>query len=1094
MMVMKKSLLFSICMIVCSVLFGQSYVAPSPDALGLARIGNTPVNYYSGTPSITIPLGNVPGKELYVPVNLTYNGSGFKVQEVAGVAGLGWNLSAGGVITRVTRGTADNLTNGWCSSTAADEPDMFIFNLMGQSGKFLMKAYNNILILPYRKITVTPGICGPAPTNVWEIVDENGTRFTFGDTEASRETTTITPKTGATVSYVSSWYLTKVTNANGTDVIQFAYTNGSVSTINYFFTQTKDPCHNDEVTDLTSTQTIKTVYVSQITTASGTASFTYSTTARKDAPEARRLDGFSVVSATGRLVSKYRLMYDYFQASPTCTAPECYRLKLTALYDLAPDPLFTFAYNEQVKMPTRYSQSFDHWGYYNDNTVLSWLPALDSRYVSGTPPSDYSFSGASREPSNTKADVHMISTITDRMGGIQKFVFESHTAAKDGQNVTVGGARIRSIVSSNGNGNSIQRVFRYAVAGNAALSSGALFKIPRYGIVGGSRYRIQTLPHNGILDENGVYIGYSRVEEETTGLGKHVFTYTNFDQYPDVISSEADNYTINDRSFMRGLLVRDETFTASGAPLTAKNILYNFEKGMTSYLIRNTIEWKQTISWSWDCSCGFLCSDKGGLTFNYNKRFELYSAWVTREITEVFDRANASKKKMGVTRYDYDLLYVRPRTVTTYDSALLNRKYVTRYKYVTDEEYWPADASTLDNVTRAIQGMVYRNQHNVVVEEIHEQKEPAATYVLSSNVTKYSMEGTTGKHAHAQSQWSMNAKVPIADFLRSNAANGVFTIDSRLRETQTFDAYNQTTGNLERMTSPVTGLRTDYAWDARNLSIASTTLTGGGTSLTKSSANIPLVGISSTTDANGRVTTQEYDVYSRPSVVRDHDNNIISRTRYHYRNETPGFWVQANRVEELMGRSISFDVVDVAASVGEMPYFVWDMGDGTVYDGDRRSVDHAYSAAGVYTVKVTALHSLYGAVTRTKTITVRPPMTATMCANGPLLIDLCGKEATVFGECTTTQNTTLSDLELTITPANGCASSYSYVWEFKFSLNSNWQSLPSTTNVGTYRHQGLEGTFDIRCTVTDACGNRAQYTRSIQLYRSIAGCPTDIKK
>lgn len=104
---MKNYLSFAF--MICSLLtFGQSF--PSPDAYQMIKNIAIPVNLYNGTASVNVPLHVVEANNgAKVPISLQYNTSGIKVQEVAGVAGLGWNLIAGGQLSRVMRGQPDEL-------------------------------------------------------------------------------------------------------------------------------------------------------------------------------------------------------------------------------------------------------------------------------------------------------------------------------------------------------------------------------------------------------------------------------------------------------------------------------------------------------------------------------------------------------------------------------------------------------------------------------------------------------------------------------------------------------------------------------------------------------------------------------------------------------------------------------------------------------------------------------------------------------------------------------------------------------------------------------------------------------------------------
>ena len=234
--------------------FGQTL--PSPDASSLIKNVSTPVNLYTGVASIDVPLYTVEANNgAQVPVSLNYQTKGIKVSEIAGVAGLGWHLNAGGSITRVMRDEADEseaFTGNIDYTVLQDqgdydtEKDLFYFSYPGGGGRFIFSGDINQSLQP----TVCPEdssayqacilSCGPDPSciyyqcaqtyskpeyectdwfyddiktlplsdvkiiyyhngdndNSWVITDTYGTKYYFGETVASREITRVNTKVG----------------------------------------------------------------------------------------------------------------------------------------------------------------------------------------------------------------------------------------------------------------------------------------------------------------------------------------------------------------------------------------------------------------------------------------------------------------------------------------------------------------------------------------------------------------------------------------------------------------------------------------------------------------------------------------------------------------------------------------------------------------------------------------------------------------------------------------------------------------------------------------------------------------------------------
>ncbi len=80
----------------------------TPESAGFEKYGNIPVNEATGTMSLSIPLYNLKGNFLEVPISLSYNASGIKVNQEASWVGLGFDLIAGGRITVEVKGSIDN--------------------------------------------------------------------------------------------------------------------------------------------------------------------------------------------------------------------------------------------------------------------------------------------------------------------------------------------------------------------------------------------------------------------------------------------------------------------------------------------------------------------------------------------------------------------------------------------------------------------------------------------------------------------------------------------------------------------------------------------------------------------------------------------------------------------------------------------------------------------------------------------------------------------------------------------------------------------------------------------------------------------------
>ena len=109
--------------------YPNNFTIPSANNnfLGKAGAGGTDVSIdlYTGAAQVQIPICALASRELNIPVSLNYvDGKGVKLHEYATQVGLGWQLSAGGSITRVVRAFPDDEENGYLGTGTQPSGDL----------------------------------------------------------------------------------------------------------------------------------------------------------------------------------------------------------------------------------------------------------------------------------------------------------------------------------------------------------------------------------------------------------------------------------------------------------------------------------------------------------------------------------------------------------------------------------------------------------------------------------------------------------------------------------------------------------------------------------------------------------------------------------------------------------------------------------------------------------------------------------------------------------------------------------------------------------------------------------------------------------
>lgn len=416
----------------CPKLFSQkalpgldNLIPPSPNAASLGKYADVPVSMYTGTPQIEVPVWSCQGDVLTLNISLSYHASGIKVGEIPGWTGTGWTLNAGGVITRTTRGIADDLPTGYLdvgrnylpevagdltplaqweppgqsapekyeflqqvSSGQLDlEPDLFFYNFNGHSGKFIFSQNGKIILIPaadieisYSRNPVTKAI------EQWTLRDASGIQYTFG-TNAAIETTTPLETNGSPgKSFNSAWYLTKMEDPNHTDRINFHYIDYQ-SVYRYPVPYKKTGCNvptRDELFQYTQTR-INGKYLSRIDYLRGTVTFDTANLGGFPGGDITALKHIRIHYPESPGTFKvFELEYSFFPATGCGTEqdylPPCKRLRLDKVTEYSGDlsrhkPSWQFFYDDQP-LPPRGSFSQDYWGYYNGRANDHLIPAL----------------------------------------------------------------------------------------------------------------------------------------------------------------------------------------------------------------------------------------------------------------------------------------------------------------------------------------------------------------------------------------------------------------------------------------------------------------------------------------------------------------------------------------------------------------------------------------------------------------------------------------------------------------------------------------------------------------------------------------------
>ncbi len=251
-------------------------VVQTPNAAALGLYGEIPVSLFTGTPSIEIPLYEVVDGDISLPLSLSYHASGVRPDQHPGWTGLGWNLNATGVISRIVKDMPDDYNNSMfydgknagfyfnhevLNTTTWDdrkylrkvaqntefmlkdtEPDEFRFNFPGCNGKFyldhkgewkvqctkpiVVKLDDTFLAPPFStQYTYFQGDRYAKSFGGFTLITDDGTQYVFGCNTNNIEYSISFSNQFRDEWIATSWYLSKIIYPNDRTV-NFEYERG----------------------------------------------------------------------------------------------------------------------------------------------------------------------------------------------------------------------------------------------------------------------------------------------------------------------------------------------------------------------------------------------------------------------------------------------------------------------------------------------------------------------------------------------------------------------------------------------------------------------------------------------------------------------------------------------------------------------------------------------------------------------------------------------------------------------------------------------------------------------------------------------------
>ncbi|MBW8687266.1 hypothetical protein [Chitinophaga rhizophila] len=867
-------------------------ISAGPNTTQFQKFTTFEVAYHTGVPDISIPVKTIKSGDLEMPLSFSYHAGGNKLNEVPGWVGMGWDFKCTYKITRAIVGNrADETSTGYLRqflppslNSAVDsqllliddiakgtfdaEPDIFSYEVPGQSGRFFFDRSNNMqpATIPFAPVRINKYF-DPLTNKLWfSIVNAEGVTCIFGDNY--REVSSGS-NGGVSFENTTAWILEKMISPDKRDTIYFNYTmqssiaqediaetwviDDNVDNKGVIMTPgepSRNPYSANPQKSFTSSghSSVTTEYLlSEVLFKNGKMVISPSSAGRRDfrpggTHSAKSLSSIKFYNrnpGTGayQLQESYQLYQSYFMKGNDSSSR---RLRLDSVQVRDKNEQRVYSYKMQYDpqmLPARNEKSKDLWGYFNGRSNSSLIPQMLLNYQPGVGGSGSQITVGSdnpvgREVDSVKAQASVLKRLYLPTGGYNDYEYESNRYLENGAMKLAGGLRIKSIKAYDPIGNTrLTRFYKYGKNENGAGTKNFQLNNSYFIAYRNHRYfqptsfdfpviatktsrTITANPSTDIVGWDGAIVVYTEVTEYIDSLGASGKTVVVFDDIADpLVAASYAKPVKTSYFFKRGKPLSKTIYKRVGNSYVLKEAEQLYYQAFDEKIYQNAgIVATKTVTNEGAIDDGGPIL-QGSLLLNHDVnsyRVAYYSILsgdnlLTSKVNLSYDDGDANRYYRTVEAYEYNNQKHMQVTRTYQISSEGDTLFQTK-KYAADY----LSGSSTGNA--ALDSMLSRNMQTEVIETAAYRVDKGTTLkkYTGADLTTYKLvNGNKDIVKNAEKRLAIDR--PVTNFTASAIAGGNLISDSRYQDQTVYNNYS-TTGALTQYTEKKAG-PTAQLWD-----------------------------------------------------------------------------------------------------------------------------------------------------------------------------------------------------------------------------------------------------------------------------------------